>query len=116
VYDLVPEVGAWIAPVGRLDLDTRGLLIMTNDTDFTERLTNPITRCRRRIRSRRPALVKDEQIERLRQGVELADGMTRPAVVTRLRDSEKYSFLEMTITEGATVRCGACWRRWKAKC
>ena len=39
-------------------------------------------------------------MERLRQGVELEDGMTRPAVVTHLRDSEKYTFLEMTITEG----------------
>ena len=41
VYDLVQDAGAWLVPVGRLDLDTTGLLIMTNDTDFGERLTNP---------------------------------------------------------------------------
>jgi 23S rRNA pseudouridine2605 synthase len=100
VYDLVPEVGAWISPVGRLDLDTSGLLIMTNDTDFTERLTNPDHQVPKTYQIKASTLVSDQQIERLRQGVELADGVTRPAVVTRLRDSEKYSFLELTITEG----------------
>ena len=86
--------------MGRLDLDTSGLLILTNDTDFTERLTNPDHKVPKTYQIKASTLVSDEQIERLRQGVELADGMTRPAVVTRLRDSEKYSFLEMTITEG----------------
>ena len=100
VYDLVPEIGAWISPVGRLDLDTSGLLIMTNDTDFTERLTNPDHKVPKTYQIKASTLLTDEQIERLRQGVELADGMTRPALVTRLRDSEKYSFLEMSITEG----------------
>jgi pseudouridine synthase len=42
----------------------------------------------------------DEQLERLRRGVTLSDGPTRPAIVKRLRDSGKYTFLEITITEG----------------
>jgi len=100
VYDLVPEVGAWISPVGRLDLDTSGLLILTNDTDFTERLTNPDHQVPKTYQIKASTRISDEQIERLRQGVELADGVTRPAMVTRLRDSEKYTHLEMTITEG----------------
>ena len=41
VYDLVKDAGVWLVPVGRLDQDTTGLLIMTNDTQFAERLTNP---------------------------------------------------------------------------
>src|SRR5262249_23925982 len=41
VYDLVSDAEAWLSPVGRLDLDTSGLLLMTNDTDFAERITNP---------------------------------------------------------------------------
>ena len=40
VYDLMPELGAWVFPVGRLDLDSSGLLIMTNDTELAEQLTN----------------------------------------------------------------------------
>ena len=67
VYDLVPEVGAWISPVGRLDLDTSGLLIMTNDTDFTERLTNPDHKVPKTYQIKASTLVTDEQIERLRQ-------------------------------------------------
>jgi pseudouridine synthase len=45
-------------------------------------------------------LLSDAQIERLRNGVELSDGRTRPAIVNRLRDSGKYTHLEITITEG----------------
>src|SRR5580765_7472825 len=41
VYDLIADAGAWVSPVGRLDLDSSGLLILTNDTQFAERLTNP---------------------------------------------------------------------------
>jgi 16S rRNA U516 pseudouridylate synthase RsuA-like enzyme len=41
VYDLVGDLGVWVSPVGRLDLDTSGLLILTNDTEFAERMTNP---------------------------------------------------------------------------
>ncbi len=100
VYDLLGEVGAWTSPVGRLDLDSSGLLIMTNDTDLTERLTNPDHKVPKTYQVKASTRISDQQIEHLRQGVELADGVTRPALVTRLRDSEKYSFLEITITEG----------------
>ena len=49
---------------------------------------------------RTQARLTEEQLEQLRQGVELSDGPTRPAVVERLRDGPKHTFLEMTITEG----------------
>ena len=45
-------------------------------------------------------MLTEEQLEQLRHGLELNDGPTKPAVVERLRNSEKYSFIEMTITEG----------------
>ena len=41
VYDLTGDAGTWLSPVGRLDLDTSGLLLMTNDTDFAEHIANP---------------------------------------------------------------------------
>ena len=100
VYDLIKDVDAWVSPVGRLDLDTSGLLILTNDTDLTERLTNPDHQVPKTYQIKASTRLSGDQMERLRQGVELEDGMTRPAVVTHLRDSEKYTFLEMTITEG----------------
>jgi pseudouridine synthase len=100
VYHLVRDAGQWLSPVGRLDLDTSGLLILTNDTQFAERVMNPDHKVPKTYQIKASTLLSDEQIERLRSGVELSDGPTRPAVVERLRDSGKYTHLEMTITEG----------------
>lgn len=100
VYGLIADVGTWVAPVGRLDLDTSGLLILTNDNDFAERLTNPDSHIPKTYQIKASTRLTDEQIERLRRGVELSDGPTRPAVVARLRDTGNYTHLEMTITEG----------------
>jgi 23S rRNA pseudouridine2605 synthase len=100
VYNLTGGAGTWLSPVGRLDLDSSGLLIMTNDNDFAERITNPDHKVPKTYQLKASTLLNDEQIDRLRRGVELDDGLTRPAEVKRLRDSAKYTFLEMTITEG----------------
>jgi len=100
VYDLLEGLDTWVFPVGRLDLDTSGLLVLTNDSGFAELLTNPHYKVPKTYQVKCSTRVTNEQIERLRFGVELDDGPTRPAVVNHLRDSEKYSFLEIQITEG----------------
>jgi 23S rRNA pseudouridine2605 synthase len=100
VYDLIPDVDMFVSPVGRLDLDTSGLLILTNDTQFAERLTNPDHKIAKTYLVKCADLISDEALDRLRQGVELTDGMTRPAVVKRVRDSGKHSHIEMRISEG----------------
>jgi len=100
VYDLISDVGAWVFPVGRLDMDSSGLLILTNDTDFAERLTNPQYKVPKTYLVRASTLLTDEQVNRLRNGVTLSDGPTRPAMVKRLRNTEKYTILEITLTEG----------------
>jgi pseudouridine synthase len=100
VYDLIGDAGAWVAPVGRLDMETSGLLILTNDTQFAERLTNPEYKIPKTYQIKAAGLLSEEQLERLRQGVELNDGPTRPARVERLRDTGRHTHLEMTITEG----------------
>jgi pseudouridine synthase len=100
VYDLLAGHGAWLSPVGRLDLDTSGLLLMTNDNDFAERVTNPDHKVAKTYQVKASTLLTDEQLERLRSGVELSDGPTRPAQVVRLRDSAKYTHIEITIAEG----------------
>jgi pseudouridine synthase len=100
VYDLTAGAGTWLSPVGRLDLDTSGLLLMTNDTAFAERVTNPDHKVPKTYQVKTATILNEEQIERLRKGVELSDGPTRPAVVRRLRDGAKRTYLEMTIAEG----------------
>ena len=100
VYDLISGQAEWVVPVGRLDLDTSGLLILTNDTQFAERLTNPEFKVPKTYQVKASGLLTDEQLEKLRRGVTLSDGVTKPAIVKRLRDSDKSTVLEMTITEG----------------
>jgi pseudouridine synthase len=100
VYDLLSDAGGWLAPVGRLDLDSSGLLLMTNDNLFAECITNPNHKVPKTYLVKASTLLTTEQIDRLRSGVTLSDGPTRPALVERVRDGARYTFLEITITEG----------------
>lgn len=100
VYDLIKDVGTFVSPVGRLDLDTSGLLLLTNDNQFAERVTNPESHVPKTYLVKASIVLTDEQLQRLREGIELSDGITRPAVITRLRDSAKYTHFEITLTEG----------------
>jgi len=100
VYDLVADVGTFLSPVGRLDLDTSGLLLMTNDNQLAERVTNPESHVPKTYLVKASAVLSDEQLQQLRDGVELSDGPTRPAPVRRVRDSARYTHFEITLTEG----------------
>jgi 23S rRNA pseudouridine2605 synthase len=100
VYDLLRDVDSFLSPVGRLDLDTSGLLLLTNDTQFAERIMNPDFHVPKTYLVKASAVLTEEQLDQLRAGVELSDGPTRPAKVKRVRDSEKYTHFEITLTEG----------------
>jgi 23S rRNA pseudouridine2605 synthase len=100
VYELVKDVGTFLSPVGRLDLDTSGLLLMTNDNRLAERVTNPESHVPKTYLVKATPALSDDQLQRLRDGVELSDGPTRPAEVRRVRDSEKYTHFEIVLTEG----------------
>ena len=100
VYDLIADLGTFVSPVGRLDLDTSGLLLMTNDNQLAERVTNPESHVPKTYLVKSSIRLTDEQLQQLRDGIELNDGPTRPARVRRVRDSEKYTHLEITLTEG----------------
>ncbi|HKS24740.1 MAG TPA: pseudouridine synthase [Thermoanaerobaculia bacterium] len=100
IYDLLPEGTPYVSPVGRLDLDTSGLLILTNDTQLAERLTNPDYHVPKTYLVKASRLLSDEALDSLRRGLELRDGPTRPAAVTRLRESGGKTVFEITITEG----------------
>lgn len=100
VYDLLPDRDRFVFPVGRLDLDTSGLLILTNDSAFAERLANPDGEVPKTYQVKASSHLGDEQLQRLREGVDLKDGPTRPARVTRLREAGGRTVFEITITEG----------------
>jgi pseudouridine synthase len=95
VYDLLPD-RRFLSYVGRLDADTSGLLLMTNDNLFAERLTNPEYKVPKTYRVTASVALTDAQLNELRDGIELSDGMTKPAAVTRLEGTT----FDLTITEG----------------
>lgn len=100
VYDLLKDVGAFVGTVGRLDLDSSGLLLLSNDTQLSERMTNPDFHVPKTYLVKCATRLSDDDLEQLRQGVELKDGPTRPCEVLRVRDAESKTFLEITISEG----------------
>jgi 23S rRNA pseudouridine2605 synthase len=96
VVQLVPG-GERLYPVGRLDADSTGLILLTNDGDLAYRLTHPRFEVPRTYRARvRNAPVKEPALRALREGVELDDGRTAPARVRRLGTDH----IELTIHEG----------------
>lgn len=100
VYDLIADVDGWVSPVGRLDLDTSGLLILTNDNQFANHVMSPEGKVPKTYLVKTNSHLSDEALEALRTGVTLSDGPTAPARVERLRDSASSTFLEITISEG----------------
>jgi 23S rRNA pseudouridine2605 synthase len=100
IYDLLKDVPEWVFPAGRLDQDSSGLLLITNDTAFGDYVTDPESHVPKTYLVKASELLSDEQLQRLREGVQLSDGATRPAEVTRLRDSARFTFFEITLTEG----------------
>ncbi len=100
VYDLIGDVDTFVSPVGRLDMDTSGLLLMTNDTQFAERVTNPTSHVPKTYVVTASAPLSDSQLQQLREGIDLNDGPTRPAVVRRVSDAGTHACFEITITEG----------------
>jgi len=101
VYDCLGENARWVAPVGRLDKDTSGLLLLTNDTAFADFITSPESRIPKTYLVKLNALAPPEAIERLSAGVEMKRGdWARPQSVRRVEDRGKYTWLEVVLTEG----------------
>jgi 23S rRNA pseudouridine2605 synthase len=96
VIDLVPAGGLRLYPVGRLDADSSGLILLTNDGELANRLTHPRFEVPKTYRAKLARPIAEEALRALRGGVELEDGPTAPARVRRLRGKE----IELTIHEG----------------
>jgi len=109
VYDLLGKEGQWIFPVGRLDKETSGLLLLTNDTQWGNRIAAPESKVAKvyHVKLNRP--IGEEDLERLRSGVLLEEGRTAPASATPLRQNDgqgsraaarKGEWIELTLREG----------------
>ncbi len=100
VTDLLKGVGERVYPVGRLDYNTEGLLLLTNDGDWANRLAHPRHEVEKEYLVKVRGRVTPDQVRRLTDGVELDDGTTAPARVMIVHESERNSRLTITIHEG----------------
>lgn len=101
VYDYLKKLDRWVFPVGRLDMDTSGLLILTNDTEFGDQLLNPVSKIPKTYYVKVTGSVSADAYARLTQGMDIGGGeVSGPAEVKEVRRSEKYTWFELTITEG----------------
>lgn len=100
VYDLLPGWASALRYVGRLDLDTSGLLLMTNDGDLAAALAHPRARVEREYLARVRGPVTARDLRALKQGVELEDGFARPRRVRRADPGGNESGITLVLTEG----------------
>ena len=100
VMQLVSDINARIYPVGRLDFDTTGLLIMTNDGEFANILTHPRHVVNKAYIARIDKPLDEAQLQRLRSGIELDGNMTAPAKAENIKHPQKGYEVKITIHEG----------------
>lgn len=99
IVDLVPD-GRALFPVGRLDVDTTGLIVLTNDGVLANRLMHPRYGVPKTYTARVRGKVTKRALASLREGIVLEDGVTAPAEVTLRKQSAKTALLDLTIHEG----------------
>ncbi len=100
VKDFLKGVKYRVYPVGRLDYDSEGLLLLTNDGDFAHAMLHPSKKIFKTYHVKVKGAPEDEKIDILKTGVKLGDGTTAPAKVKKIKTTENNSWLEITIHEG----------------
>lgn len=100
VLDLLPINNKRLFPVGRLDYDTEGLLILTNDGDLTFKLTHPKNEIPKTYLVKTEKPVSDESLNKLRSGVVIDGEKTKKCNVRVIEQNKEFSRLNITITEG----------------
>ena len=100
IKDLLRGVSVRVFPVGRLDFDGEGLMLLTNNGDLAQALLHPRYHVPKTYLIKVKGVLTDDEIAQLERGVKLADGMTSPATMKKIRKAEQNSWLEITIHEG----------------
>jgi 23S rRNA pseudouridine2605 synthase len=100
VKDCLKGVRYKVFPVGRLDYDSEGLLLLTNDGDFAHAVLHPSKKIPKTYLVKVKGEPEDEKVGKLKSGIRLEDGLTAPARVRKISKTENNSWLEITIHEG----------------
>lgn len=100
VTDLIPPSLGRLHPVGRLDFNTEGLLLLTNDGEFTRHITAAKSRIPKVYKAKVKGMPPDKAVERLRRGIEIGDERAARAEVRMLRESKTNAWFEVILHEG----------------
>lgn len=100
VMDLLPKKGDRLYPVGRLDYDTEGLLIITNDGELAQRLTHPVNEVPKTYVAKIEGVLTENMLARLRGGVEVDGVRTKKSAVRIVDETKTETKVSVTITEG----------------
>jgi pseudouridine synthase len=100
VIDLLKRIKQRVFPVGRLDYDSEGVLLLTNDGELSNKLMHPRYRVEKRYLVKVSDVPDAKDLKKLEQGVFLSDGRTRPAKVRFVRSTKENSWIEIIVTEG----------------
>ena len=100
VMALVSDISERIYPVGRLDLDTEGLLLMTNDGDFAHRILHPSHEIQKTYTAWVEGHPHQQEIQKLREGIEIEDGVITSAKVNQIERREGQTQFKVVIHEG----------------
>ena len=100
VTELVTDIEGRVFPVGRLDYNTSGLLIMTNDGDFSNKVAHPKHHMGKTYRAKVQGIISREKLARLRKGIDIGGFITSPAKAEIIKELPKQTVVELTIYEG----------------
>ena len=100
VMQLLPETAGRVFPVGRLDYETEGLLILTNDGETAYRLTHPTSEVPKTYLARIEGTMTEKDLNRIRSGIELDGVMTKKCKAHIVETNKAYTKVHITITEG----------------
>lgn len=104
VMDILKKIRWTIKPVGRLDYNTEGLLLLTNDGEMINRLTHPAYKVEKTYRVKIKGIPSKKSVDSLRKGVKIGRIKTLPARVNIVKVKEKNSWINITITEGKNLQ------------
>jgi len=100
VKDFLKGVKAKVFPVGRLDYDSEGLILLTNDGELANAILHPKVEIPKTYLVKIKGVLEEADIQKLKRGVKLEDGVTAPAEVKKIKRTETNAWIEITIHEG----------------
>jgi len=111
VMDLLPIPKPRLFPVGRLDYDAEGVILLTNDGDLAHQLAHPSHEVPRTYWVKVKGKPEKEEMQRLSRGIRLEDGITAPCAIAPLRETEGNTWVEMVLHQGKNRQVKRMWEK-----